>query len=302
MSFTSTVKNEVSKLEITEIDSITELSAIIRNSGIIDKNIKVTTENASVARRIFVLIKNLFNYVSKITVRRGFNFNKNYIYIVELTHEIERIKKELSLDNIPKEFIYSDIELKRAYLRGLFLSCGSVNDPKKSRYHLEFLVDDKEYAEFIKSLLNDSEFNLNSKVIKRENKYMIYVKEAEKISDFLRIIGAINAVFYYEDIRIYRDHKNMTNRLNNCEQANVDKIIESANEQIKNIEKLENNDMLSLLDEKTKEAAIYRKKYPEVSLTELSEIITLETGNKITKSGIYHRIKKIETLANKIKN
>lgn len=302
MSFTSTVKNEVSKLEITEIDSITELSAIIRNSGIIDKNIKVTTENASVARRIFVLIKNLFNYASKITVRRGFNFNKNYIYIVELTHEIERIKKELSLDNIPKEFIYSDIELKRAYLRGLFLSCGSVNDPKKSRYHLEFLVDDKEYAEFIKSLLNDSEFNLNSKVIKRENKYMIYVKEAEKISDFLRIIGAINAVFYYEDIRIYRDHKNMTNRLNNCEQANVDKIIESANEQIKNIEKLENNDMLSLLDEKTKEAAIYRKKYPEVSLTELSEIITLETGNKITKSGIYHRIKKIETLANKIKN
>lgn len=302
MSFTSTVKNEVSKLEITEIDSITELSAIIRNSGIIDKNIKVTTENASVARRIFVLIKNLFNYASKITVRRGFNFNKNYIFIVELTHEIERIKKELSLDNIPKEFIYSDTELKRAYLRGLFLSCGSVNDPKKSRYHLEFLVDDKEYAEFIKSLLNDSEFNLNSKVIKRENKYMIYVKEAEKISDFLRIIGAINAVFYYEDIRIYRDHKNMTNRLNNCEQANVDKIIESANEQIKNIEKLENNDMLSLLDEKTKEAAIYRKKYPEVSLTELSEIITLETGNKITKSGIYHRIKKIETLANKIKN
>ena len=228
--------------------------------------------------------------------------NKNYIYIVELTHDIEKIKKELILVNIPKEFIYSDTELKRAYLRGLFLSCGSVNDPKKSRYHLEFLVDDKEYAEFIKSLLNDSEFNLNSKVIKRENKYMIYVKEAEKISDFLRIIGAINAVFYYEDIRIYRDHKNMTNRLNNCEQANVDKIIESANEQIKNIEKLENNDMLSLLDEKTKEAAIYRKKYPEVSLTELSEIITLETGNKITKSGIYHRIKKIETLANKIKN
>ena len=302
MSFTSTVKNEVSKLEISEIDSITELSSIIRNSGIIDNNIKITTENASVARRIFVLIKNLFNYASKITVRRGFNFNKNYIYIVELTHEIEKIKKELSLDNIPKEFIYSDTELKRAYLRGLFLSCGSVNDPKKSRYHLEFVVDDKEYAEFIKSLLNDSEFNLNSKVIKRDNKYMIYVKEAEKISDFLRIIGAISAVFYYEDIRIYRDHKNMTNRLNNCEQANVDKIIESANEQIKNIEKLEKNDMLSLLDEKTKEAAIYRKKYPEVSLTELSEIITLETGNKITKSGIYHRIKKIETLANKIKN
>jgi len=302
MSFTSTVKNEVSKLEISEIDSITELSAIIRNSGIIDKSIKITTENASVARRIFVLIKNLFNYASKITVRRGFNFNKNYIYIIEINQGINNIKQELSLDNVPKEFIYSDTDLKRAYLRGLFLSSGSVNDPKKSRYHLEFLVDNKEYAFFINSLLNDNEFNLNSKVLKRENKYMVYIKESEKISDFLRIIGAINAVFYYEDIRIYRDHKNMTNRLNNCEQANVDKIIETANIQIKNIEKLEKNDMLDLLDEKTKEAAIYRKKYPEVSLTELSEIISIETGKKITKSGIYHRIKKIETLANKIKN
>ena len=300
MSFTSTVKNEVSKLEITEIDSITELSAIIRNSGIIDKNIKVTTENASVARRIFVLIKNLFNYASKITVRRGFNFNKNYIYIVELTHEIERIKKELSLDNIPKEFIYSDTELKRAYLRGLFLSCGSVNDPKKSRYHLEFVVEDEPYASFINNLLNT--YNLNSKYLKHENRYMVYVKEAEKIGDFLRIINATQALFYFEDIRIYRDHKNMTNRLNNCEQANVDKMIQSAAEEVKAIELIESIGGLDLLDDKVKEVAIYRKKYPEVSLQELSEIISLETEREITKSGLYHRMKKIKDLAKRIKD
>jgi len=130
---------------------------------------------------------------------------------------------------------------------------------------------------------------------------MIYVKEAEKISDFLRIIKAINAVFYYEDIRIYRDHKNMTNRLNNCEQANVDKIIETANNQLKDIEIIENYDALDLLDEKTKETINYRKKYPEVSLTELSEIISIETGKEITKSGIYHRMNKVKALAKKIK-
>ena len=94
----------------------------------------------------------------------------------------------------------------------------------------------------------------------------------------------------------------MTNRLNNCEQANVDKIIETANKQLKDIEKIESINGLDLLDDKTKEAAIYRKKYPEVSLTELGEIISIETGNKITKSGLYHRFKKIKDMANKIKS
>ncbi|MBE6159509.1 MAG: DNA-binding protein WhiA [Lactobacillales bacterium] len=300
MSFTSIVKNEVSKLEIEEIEKISELSALLKNTSVITNTIKITTENASVARRIFTLLKNLFNINSKITVRRGYNFNKNYIYILEITKNIEKIKQELSLNKeIPERYIYDEDELKRTYLRGVFLGSGSINDPKKSRYHLEILVETEEYANFISSLLND--FRLNSKVLKRENKYMIYVKEAEKISDFLRIIKAINAVFYYEDIRIYRDHKNMTNRLNNCEQANVDKIIETANNQLKDIEIIENYDALDLLDEKTKETINYRKKYPEVSLTELSEIISIETGKEITKSGIYHRMNKVKALAKKIK-
>ena len=125
---------------------------------------------------------------------------------------------------------------------------------------------------------------------------MVYIKEAEKIGDFLRIINATQAVFYYEDIRIYRDHKNMTNRLNNCEQANVDKMIETANKQLNDIELLIENDTLDLLDDKVKEVAIYRKKYPEVSLQELSE-----TNVPITKSGVYHRLKKIEQIALKFK-
>ena len=190
-------------------------------------------------------------------------------------------------------------ELTRAYLRGVFLAIGSINDPKKSRYHLEFLVQSKKYAEFLVHILN--KFNLNSKYIKRDSKYMVYMKEAEKISDFLRIINATNAVFYYEDIRIYRDHKNMTNRLNNCEQANVDKMIETANKQVKDIELLIKNGILELMDEKIIQVANYRKMYPEVSLQELSEIITYETGKSITKSGVYHRLKKIEQLASKQK-
>lgn len=301
MSFTSIVKNEISKLENVEAENISELSAIFRNIANIDNNIKITTENASVARRIFLLIKETFFITPKIIVRKGYNFNKNYIYILEINHKKNKIIDDLELNsNIPKEYIYSDEYLMRAYLRGIFLSSGSINDPKKSRYHLEFIVDNEEYAKFVSELLNH--FNLNSKVLKRENKYMIYMKEAEKIGDFLRLMQAIQAVFYYEDIRIYRDHKNMTNRLNNCEQANVDKIIETANNQIKDIQKLQETDTFELLDDKTKEAAIYRLKYPETSLLELSEIISLETGRTITKSGLYHRFHKIKSLANKLKN
>ena len=300
MSFTGIVKSEISKLETIEAENISELSAIIKNIGIVTDYIKITTENASVARRIFKLLKETFFISPKIIVRKGYNFNKNYIYILEIHHSVKKIVDELEINcNIPKKYMYSDDSLTRAYLRGVFLSCGSINDPKKSRYHLEFIVDNEEYAEFISNLLNH--YHFNSKVIRRETKYMIYMKEAEKIGDFLRYMQAIQAVFYYEDIRIYRDHKNMTNRLNNCEQANVDKIIETANKQIKDIEKIKENELLDVLDDKTKETITYRLKYPETSLLELSEIISLETGNKITKSGLYHRFNKIKELAEKIK-
>ena len=131
---------------------------------------------------------------------------------------------------------------------------------------------------------------------------MVYIKEAEKIGDFLRIINATSAVLYYEDIRIYRDHKNMTNRLNNCEQANVDKIIQTAFNQVKDINKIKTEfGNLDILDDKTRIIAEYRLKYPEASLQELSEIIGVETESKLSKSGVYHRMKKITELAERIK-
>ncbi len=177
---------------------------------------------------------------------------------------------------------------------------GSINDPKTSKYHLEFLLDDLKYANFISGLLNAN--YLNSKVIAREKKYMVYVKEAEKISDFLRIIKAYNGVMYYEDIRIYRDHKNMTNRLNNCEQANMDKIFITASNQLHDIEKLKEYDIIDLVDEKIAEAINYRIKYPEASLSELSLIISKETGKVITKSGLNHRFRKIKEMIARIES
>lgn len=301
MSFTSEVKNEVSKLDFTEAENIAELSALITTTAEIDKTIKITTENASVARKIFYIIKQIFDINVKITVRKGFNFQKKYLYILEITKNVDNILETLGIENnITSKYIYDDEETLRAYLRGIFLGCGSINDPKKSRYHLEFLVSIKEKANQINELLN--KYNLGSKILQRESRYMVYIKGSEKISDFLRLISASNALLYYEDIRIYRDHKNMTNRLNNCEQANVEKMIQSAQNEVKIIEKLKEKDMFDLLDEKDKLIATYRLKYPESSLQELSEIISIETSTKLTKSGIYHRLRKIKELGQKISN
>lgn len=300
MSFTSIVKTEISKLTFGKAEIISELSAILKNIGVIDKTIKITTENASLARKIFSEIKEMYNVSSKITVRRGYNFNKTYLYILDVHDNINDIIIDLDLEHaIPSSYLVDDISLKKAYLRGIFLSTGSINDPKKSRYHLEFVVDSEEYANFISSLLN--EFFLNSKVIKRENKYMIYIKEAEKIGDFLRITNATNALLYYEDIRIYRENKNMTNRLNNCEQANVDKTIMAASNQIKDIEFIKEKDAYDLLDDKLKTLVDYRIKYPDVSLQELSDIMSHELNTKITKSGLNHRFTRLKEFANKLR-
>ena len=299
MSFTSEVKEEICTLKLDKADKISELSGII-GSSFDGHNIRVVTESNMVARRIYSLIKDLFGIYPKVTVRKGYNYNKKFLYIVEVLENKKKVLDELGIgDFVPSLFIWADEGLARAYLRGVFLTSGSINDPKTARYHLEFNLSNLNYAEFIKKLLNS--FNLNSKILHRENHYMVYVKGASEIGDFLRMISAMKAVLYYEDIRIYRDHKNMTNRLNNCEQANVDKIIETSNNQIKDIKLIKEKDVYDLLDDKEKTVCEYRIKYPDASLLELSEIISLETGNKISKSGLYHRFNKIKKIAQKLK-
>lgn len=307
MSFTTTIKEEISKIQNTRSESISELSGFLRNNGTCtDDTIDLLTENATVAKRIYQLMKDIYDITCEIESRKNMNFSKNNLYLIMINEKVDFILKDLSIIDEkgifleePNDYILGSEEEIRAYLRGAFLSKGSINDPKTARYHLEFLIEEKEEANLISKLLN--EFELNSKVLSREKGYMVYIKEAEKIGDFLRIINANQAVLYYEDIRIYRDHKNMTNRLNNCEQANMDKVVENATKQIEEIEYLKENLGLDLLDDKTKEAIEYRLKYPESSLLELSEIISYETGKPITKSGLNHRFRKMRELVNRMK-
>ena len=306
MSFTVQIKEEISHIDSTKSEKIAELSGYIRNNSSIVKNkIIMTTENIFNVDRVVFSVKELFHIEAKVEIIGNVNFSKNSLYQIMIDDSNYQIRETLGicnekhkkLDVVPDYIVGANEEI-RAYLRGVFASSGSINDPKTSRYHMELLIDTPNESVFVQKLLNL--FDLNAKILNRDKGYMIYIKEAEKISDFIKILGANKAVMYFENIRVYRNQKNKTNRLNNCEQANMDKIIQTAETQLNHIKIIEDNDALVLLDDKTKEALEYRKKYPESSLKELAEIITLETNKSITKSGLNHRMRKIKDLAERL--
>ncbi|MBQ8892441.1 MAG: DNA-binding protein WhiA [Bacilli bacterium] len=304
MSFTTRIKNEISNIYENTNANHSELSAILRNSyNVNENNLEIITENGTVCKHIYTLFKELYNINVK-TEFKNTKFSKNRLYSITVPDKLDLILKDLEVLDDANNYklnpsLLETEDEKRAYLKGTFLVSGSINDPKTSMYHLEFSIDYLSEAEYLSNLLN--EFFLNSRITKRDKGYMVYVKEAEKIGDFLRIINASIAVLYYEDIRIYRDHKNMTNRLNNCEQANFEKSLNSASHQIEDINLIKEKMGIELIPEKLAEVAEYRLKYPESTLQELSEIMTLETNKIITKSGLNHRFRKLKEIASKLK-
>ncbi len=298
MTFNTSLKEEISKNEYSLIDARCELEAFIKcNSKISSKSIIITVENASVARKIYKDIKTVFNMSCNITVRIQKRFRVKQIYILTINDNINHIKEVL---NIGKEcsFLESDEE-KIAFLEGAFLAIGNVTNPQTSRYHLEYICKNEKLAKEINEIL--LYFNMNSKIITRGYKFVVYVKNGDNISDILKMFKATDSLFFFEDIRIYRDHKNMVNRLNNCELSNQTKSLETGLKQLKEINYIIENDLLSLLDDNTKIILEIRKKYPEISLSEIANIASLEYGYKIGKSGVNHHFIKMAALVKKHK-
>jgi len=295
MTFTTTIKDEITKIETSKVESLTELLIYLKINGTWNNNqFQLFIENASVARRIFKLLKKNYSINIQLTIRRQKKFRKKVIYILSINEKIDDIYKDIESFN---KLTLDSFEEKSAFLKGVFLACGSINDPKSGIYHAEFLIKNYKDTVLVNKILQS--FGFNSKYIKREKGYMIYLKSAEEISDLIKILGGMNALFYFEDIRIYRDHKNMVNRLNNMEQANTDKIISTAQDQIKKINHLKEKGLFDLLEVKTKLVLEYRLKYPDSSYQELADIISLETDTKISKSGINHHFRNLNELFQK---
>ncbi len=297
MTFTTRLKEEISKLSNNELEVRCIIEAFLRYNSVIKDKITITIENASVTRFIYKYIKEIFSVNPKIIVRVQKRFRVKQIYILEINERVEYIKN-IILDKYP--LLDSDEE-KIAFLKGSFLGIGNVSNPKTSGYHLEFILDKEKDAKYIAKLLNY--FNLNAKVIKRNSKFITYIKMSECISDLIKMFRATNSLFEFEDTRIYRDHKNMVNRLNNCEIANQEKTIKSCLTQLDDIKYLEDNDLLVLVDEKMQIVINYRKKYPDVSMQELADIISMETNYKVGKSGINHHFRHLKKIKeNHLKN
>lgn len=304
MTYTTRIKEEISKTVLSENEKICELSGFIRFGAQLKNSIVITLENASIARRIYKEVKEIFGVCPKITIRNQRRFRIKQIYILEIKEKIDYILKFLNLMEgnkkvLPNEFFLTNDEEKIAYLEGVFLAVGTVNDPASSGYHLEMVTEMNREVLFLTKLFKD--LGITAKHLKRNSKYMLYIKNAEVIGDIIKMFKATNAYFYFEDIRIYRDHKNMVNRLNNCEIANQEKTITTGLKQLEDIKYLKEQDLYSLLDESTKIVLDYREKYPESSLKELADIISMETDYKIGKSGVNHHFIKVKNLIKKHK-
>lgn len=314
MSFAAQTKKELTMIEAGACCNRAELSALVQMNGqIYEQNerlgLDVSTQNAAIARRIYVLLKGQFSELhTEISVRKQMRLKKNNVYIIRLSNPAQ-IKKllamlSLTIERDPlalhqtgiDEKLVSKACCKRAYLRGAFLAAGSVNNPEGASYHLEIASSSAEHSQALCELANA--FELNARSIERKRGYILYLKEGEKIIEMLNLIGAHQALFKFEDVRILRDMRNSVNRIVNCETANLNKTINAAVRQIENIKLVDAEIGIDNLPPKLKDVALLRLEHPDMNLKEIGEML----DGKVSKSGVNHRLRKIEQIADGFRN
>ncbi|MDH6479380.1 DNA-binding protein WhiA [Paenibacillus sp. PastH-2] len=307
LSFAALTKKELTMVESPPCCEKAEMSALIRMNGSVQLSSKkvvldISTENAAIARRVYSLLKKYYQVHIELLVRKKMRLKKNNVYIVRIPSRVQEILKDLRIvsegfifnDGIDEEIVRKNC-CKRAYLRGAFMAGGSVNNPEGSSYHLEIA---SMYEEHCKALVDlAGEFHLNARCIERKKGFILYIKEGEKIIEFLNLIGAHQALFKFEDVRIMRDMRNSVNRIVNCETANLNKTISAAVRQIENIKLLQREVGLESLPDKLREVAEIRLAHPDINLKEVGEMLK---GN-VSKSGVNHRLRKIDELAEKVR-
>ena len=296
MSFSSEVKEEISKItNLANKQSVKfELLEYLTTNNIsIEKNkLKFYTESEYNINRFGKLLNNLLytNYQIEI-IGKLFCITINKPKYEEIIYEKTSI---ILNENKIKEQLKTQELLEKAFIRGVFLGGGSINNPKKT-YHLEILLSSNKNIQIILEILR--KYNILFKNIEKKKGYAIYTKDGDEISKFLALIGANSSVLKFEDIRVYRDMRNNVNRKVNCETANLNKTINVAIKQIEDIKLLQKRGELKKLSKQLQEVAEIRLKNPDASLKELGEMLSKPIG----KSGVNHRLKTIEELAEKFK-
>lgn len=313
MSFSSDMKKELA-LIIPEkkCDMLAEIAGFVRMNGSIGligggrMSVSVSSEDPAIARLMKKLITQYFDTDTSLEIISGSGLRKAKHYRLTFRDVIlgEQMLRETGLlvvqegSNVLTDGVPSDIVrkkcCKRAYLRGLFLAAGSVNNPEKG-YHLEITGGDRVTANDIRKLMNS--FGLNAKVAERREQSVVYLKESEKIIDFMNIVGANKQLFKVENVRIIKEMRNAANRIVNCESANVDKTVNAAQRQLQDIQLVEKRIGLDKLPPKLRAAAEARLENPELPLKELADVLQ----PPVSKSGLNHRLARIGELAERLR-
>ncbi len=294
MSFSYTVKSELEKkIGKARHCKLAELAAILSSSGEEGANfISLKTDKRPVANKLYLLVKELFNYTPEIIVRTN-----QYLVVIIDCEVVKKVKEAIKLQDfreIVPEILLQSSCCRRAFLRGCFMCTGSVSDPEKS-YHLEFVENNLKRASQLVEMLQT--FDVEAKIVKRKSSQVVYIKEGRQIVDVLNIIEAPIALMNYENARICREIKGKINRQVNCDTANISKTVSAAIEQINDIKLISETKGLESLSVELQQTAKLRLENPEMPLKELGELMNPPVG----KSGVNHRLKKLRSIANHIK-
>ncbi len=312
MSFSSNVKDEIlSNTSLSKSEQRAELSALLHVIGSIgisqgNLNIVIHTENAGVARRAIKLMHSLYEVKTQTTVSKGQRLNKKSAYSVHISGDVVSILKDtgyisdeetayISMQECINEKIINGESNVRAFFRGAFLGAGSLSNPKRG-YHLEFVIEKQDFAENLCSLLCKK--GLSARVIERKKHYVVYIKESEHIADLLIMMGAHNAILAMENVKILKQMRNDANRATNCETANIDKTLNASYRQLDSIKYIKETVGLSALPTPLEDIARLRMENAEASLSELGMMM----GGQLGRSGINHRLRKIDKFAMDLRN
>ena len=312
MSFSSRVKEELSRrIPDARHCRIAEISAILGMCGTVgihedSYHIRIYTENVTVARKLFLLLKETFGIRGEILIRQSHTPGRSRAYVV-LIRDAENVKRILEACKMidrdgeigenystVRTYILRQDCCRRAFIRGAFLASGSMSDPDRF-YHLELVCQNEERAMQLQSIL--ATFGLDAKTVVRKKYYVVYIKEGNQIVELLGLMGADSALMELENIRIVKEMRNSVNRKVNCETANLNKTVSAALRQVADIECIRDTKGLDFLSPQLEEMARVRLEAPEASLLELGSMLETPVG----KSGVNHRLRKISEIADALR-
>ena len=312
MSFSYDVRGELARVKTDDLCCArSELaSALLASGGIAWRGpgryaLSVTASEPATVRRYFSLLKRHWGVTGEIRAHSGDALNNQTRYQLAVPEEASiRLLDELSLRDeaglfglreVPGDEITHYACCKKSFVRAAFLMCGAISNPERG-YHIEIAAPKEAFAQRVAACLNY--FELNPGIVARKNRYVVYLKQAEAISDMLTLMGAGAAVLALENIRVRKQVSNTVNRQMNFDQSNINRVVDAAESLIRDIHYIDHELGLEKLPKPLREMAYARANNPETSLAGLGELMEPPLG----KSGVSSRLRRLADIADKLRS